>query len=133
MVIDTSAIVAILQDEPERRTFNRLIASAAQRWLSAASLVELSIVMEVRYGVEGQSDLDLFIRTAAIEIIALNPEQAEIARSGFTRFGKGRHQAGLNLGDCFSYALAKWSDSALLFKGNDFLFTDVKPADTSLH
>lgn len=128
MVIDSSAILAILQNEPERHSFNQAIAAAQERSLSAASLVELSIVMEARWGAEGQADLDLFLRTAEIAIISLDRHQAELARVAFQRFGKGRHRAGLNLGDCFSYALAQWLYQPLLFKGDDFSQTDLQPA-----
>lgn len=128
MVIDSSAVLAILQNEPERRAFNEAIAAAEQCFLSSASLVELSIVMEARFGADGQGDLDLFLSTALIEIISLDREQAELARQAFSRYGKGRHRAGLNFGDCFSYALAKWLDQPLLFKGDDFCHTDLQPA-----
>ncbi len=96
-----------MQDEPERRTFNELIDAAPNRRLSTAGFVELSIVIEARYGAEGIRDLDLFLETAGVELIPLDARQARLAREGFRRFGKGRHPAGLNLGDCFSYALAK--------------------------
>lgn len=132
MVIDTSAIIAILQDEPERQAFNQLIAAAPHRFLSAVSLVEISIVIESRFGSEGKGDLDLFLQTAAVETISVNREQADLARDAFHRFGRGRHPAALNFGDCFSYALAKWTDSPLLFKGNDFVFTDLQPAFKSM-
>lgn len=128
MVIDSSAVLAILQNEPERRGFNEAIATAETRLLSAASLVELSIVLEARFGPDGPGDLDLFLSTAQIEIVALDRDQAELARSAFSRYGKGRHRAGLNLGDCFSYALAKWAGAPLLFKGDDFGHTDLQPA-----
>ena len=126
MVIDPSAILAILQNEPERGDFNAAIAAADQRRLSAASLVELSIVVEARCGIEGQSDLDLFLTTANVAIVPFNADQGQIARSAFRRFGKGRHPAGLNLGDCYSYALAQFCAAPLLFKGHDFGFTDVQ-------
>jgi ribonuclease VapC len=128
MVIDSSAVLAILQNEPERRAFNKAIAAAETRLLSAASLVELSIVLEARFGPDGQGDLDLFLSTAQIDIVALDRDQAEFARSAFSRYGKGRHRAGLNLGDCFSYALAQWAGASLLFKGDDFCHTDLQPA-----
>ncbi|MFM7547397.1 MAG: type II toxin-antitoxin system VapC family toxin [Cyanobacteriota bacterium] len=128
MVIDSSAVLAILQDEPERRRFNAVIAAARSCSLSAATLVELSIVVQARFGAEGQSDLELFLRTAQVEIVSFNQEQAEIARTAFARYGKGRHRAGLNLGDCFSYALARFLDEPLLFKGDDFLYTDLLSA-----
>jgi ribonuclease VapC len=125
MVIDTSAIVAILRDEPERRPFNEAIEAAPDRQMSAATLVEFSIVYEARHGADGIRDLDLFIATAAIQIVPMDVEQAHAAREGFRRFGKGRHPAGLNFGDCFSYALARVLDQPLLFKGDDFSKTDV--------
>ena len=128
MVIDSSAVLAILQDEPERSAFNALIAAADTRLLSAASLVELSIVLEARFGADGQGDLDLFLSTAEIEIVAVDRDQAELARGAFSRYGKGRHRAGLNFGDCFAYALAKRAGAPLLFKGNDFTHTDLQPA-----
>ena len=130
MVIDTSAVLAILQDEPERRAFNTLVAGAETRLLSAASLVELFIVVEARFGFDGQGDLDLFLSTAEIEIVAVDRAQAELARRAFSRYGKGRHRAGLNFGDCFSYALAKGAGVPLLFKGNDFSYTDLEAAWT---
>lgn len=128
MVIDSSAVLAILQNEPERHAFNEAIAAAEQCSLSSPSLVELSIVMEARFGADGQGDLDLFLTTALIDIISLDREQAELAREAFSRYGKGRHRAGLNFGDCFSYALAKWLAEPLLFKGDDFCHTDIEPA-----
>ena len=128
MVIDASAVLAILQDEPERRTFNTLMVAAKKCSLSAATLVELSIVVQARFGAEGQADLDLFLRTAQVEIVSFNQEQAQLARAAFARYGKGRHRAGLNLGDCFSYALARFLDEPLLFKGDDFVHTDLRSA-----
>ena len=131
MVIDSSAVLAILQNEPERHSFNEAIASANQRSLSAASLVELSIVIGARYGADGQADLDLFLNIAEIEIVSVNRGQAELARVAFAQFGKGRHRAALNFGDCFSYALAKWFGQPLLFKGDHFLHTDLAAATAS--
>jgi ribonuclease VapC len=131
MVIDSSAILAILQNEPERHAFNVAIAAADQRSLSAASLVELSIVISARNGADAQTDLDAFLITAQIEIISVDRGQAELARSAFTQFGAGRHRAALNFGDCFSYALAKWLDQPLLFKGDDFCHTDLLLATPS--
>lgn len=131
MVIDPSALLAILQDEPERRAFNEAIEAASDRRLSTASFLELSIVMEARLGAEGIRNLDLFLATAGIELVAFDVDQARIAREALRRFGKGQHPAGLNLGDCFSYALARAKDEPLLFKGNDFTQTDVTPACTT--
>lgn len=128
MVIDTFALVAILGDEPERRAFNEAIEAAATRRVSAASFVETSIVIESRYGGDGLRDLDLFVERAGIELVAVDVEQARVARLGFSRFGKGRHPAPLNFGDCFAYALARVLGETLLFKGSDFSKTDVSSA-----
>ncbi len=127
MVIDTSALLAILQDEPKRRAFNEAIEAADSRLMSTATFVEVSIVIESRYGAEGLGDLDLFVDQAGIELVALDVDQAKVARRAFSRFGKGRHPAGLNYGDCFAYALAMLLGEPLLFKGEDFPQTDVKP------
>jgi ribonuclease VapC len=125
MVLDTSALLAILQDEPERRAFNEALENADARLLSVATFVEVSIVIDARYGAEGVRDLDLFIERAGIELIEVSPSQGRLARRAFARFGKGRHPAGLNFGDCFAYALAVERDEPLLFKGDDFSHTDV--------
>ena len=125
MVIDTSALLVILQDEPERRAFNEAIEAAEGRAMSAATFVESSIVIEARYGAEGLRDLDLLIAKAKIEIVPVDLEQAHTARLAFSRFGRGRHPAALNYGDCFSYALAKVLASPLLYKGADFAQTDI--------
>jgi len=125
MVIETSALLAILQREPERRSFLEAIESADLARMSVASFVETSIVIESRYGTEGLRDLDRFLSRANIEIIPVDPQQGHLARSAFSRFGKGRHRAGLNYGDCFSYAAAISLGEPLLCKGDDFLHTDV--------
>jgi ribonuclease VapC len=125
MVIDSSALLAILQNEPERRTFNEAIEAAETRVMSAATFVEVSIVIESRFGAEGIRDLDLFIERAGIQIATVDAEQAHVARRAFSRFGKGRHEAGLNYGDCFAYALATVLGEPLLYKGEDFRRTDV--------
>lgn len=128
MILDTSALLAILQDEPERRRFNESIEAADSVALSVASFVEVSIVIESRYGAEGLRELDRLIDLAAIEIVGVDVEQGKLARDAFSRFGKGRHEAGLNFGDCFSYALARLLAQPLLFKGDDFSRTDVVAA-----
>jgi len=128
MVIDTSALVAILQDEPERQTFNELIGTAPSCCLSTASFVELSMIIESRFGPDGIRDLDLYMSKAGIRLIPVDEEQAILARKSFRDYGKGRHPAGLNFGDCFSYALAKSRGEPMLFKGEDFSKTDVVPA-----
>jgi ribonuclease VapC len=129
MVIDTSAVLAILQREPERRSFLEAIEAADSTRMSVASFVEISIVIESRYGAEGLRDLDRFISRAGIELIPVDSEQGQLARSAFSRFGKGRHRAGLNFGDCFSYAAALSLGEPLLCKGNDFTHTDVPILD----
>ena len=125
MVIDTSAILAILQREPERRGFLEAIEGVDSVRMSVASFVETSIVIESRFGPEGQLDLDRFISRAAIEIVPVDVEQGQLARGAFSRFGKGRHRAALNYGDCFSYAAAVALGEPLLYKGDDFGHTDV--------
>jgi ribonuclease VapC len=96
MVIDTSAILAILQDEPERRVFNEAIEAADARRLSVVSFVELSIVIDTRFGAAGQRDLDLLLERAGVELVSVDTEQARAARRAYGRFGRGRHAAGLN-------------------------------------
>jgi ribonuclease VapC len=128
MVIDTSAVMAILQDEPERRSFTEAIEEADSRRMSTASFVETSIVVEMRYGTDGVGDLDLFLSRADIELVPVDAGQALVARRALTSFGKGRHPAGLNYGDCFSYALAKTLGEPLLYKGDDFAGTDIPGA-----
>ena len=125
MVIDSSAIVAILLNEADAADIARAIESNSQRLLSAANLLEASIVIESRKGEAGGRELDLLIYRAAIEIVAVDQEQAELARIAWRRFGKGRHPAGLNYGDCFAYALARTRQLPLLFQGDDFSRTDI--------
>ena len=132
MVIDGSALVAILLREPEARPFALAIESGSPRLLSAASLLEASILIETRKGETGGRELDLFVYRAGIEIVDIDHEQAEVARIAWRKYGKGRHRASLNYGDCFSYALAKVSGSPLLFKGDDFNQTDIKPVAVAL-
>ena len=131
MVIDTSAVLAVLQNEPERRAFNEAIEAAEQRAMSTATFVETSIVIEARYGADGLRDLDLFIAKAGIDLVPVDVEQANAARRAFSEYGRGRHPAGLNYGDCFSYALAKVLGAPLLFKGDDFVRTDVAPVPSN--
>lgn len=125
MVIDISALVAILRSEPERREFVLAIEQAKHRVLSAVSFVETSIVIGSRYGAEGLRDLDLFIGKARIEIVSVEEEQAQIARRALVQYGKGHHPARPNLGDCFAYALAKVLGEPVLCKGDDFIRTDI--------
>ena len=125
MVIDTSALLAILLNEPERPSFIDAMEAADARHLSVASFVEASMVIEGRHGAEGIRDLDRFLQYADVELAPVNQEQGKLAREAFRRFGKGRHPARLNFGDCFGYALATARGEALLFKGDDFSLTDV--------
>jgi ribonuclease VapC len=129
MVIDTSALVAILHGEAERRAFIEAIENADDRLMSVATFVEISIVIEARHGAEGLRDLDHFIGRAGIELVRVDADHGKVACSAFCRFGRGRHRAGLNYGDCFSYALAISTGEPLLFKGDDFVHTDVAIVD----
>lgn len=128
MVIDSSALLAILQDEPERRALVEAIESADRRCLSVVNLVEASIVLEARRGPTAARLLDTLVERAGIDVVGVDREQGELARRAFARFGRGRHSAGLNFGDCFAYALAQAFGDSLLFKGGDFSQTDVTPA-----
>lgn len=125
MVIDTSAVVAILGMEPEAAGLALAIESDANRLISAATLVEAGLVIESRYGTAGGREFDALIAKAALSIEPVTAEQAEVAREAWRRFGKGRHAAALNLGDCFSYSLARTTGEPLLFKGSDFSQTDI--------
>jgi ribonuclease VapC len=118
----------MLLGEPERDRFVTLLAEADDPLISAATLVEASIVTEVKIGVAGVTDLDALLSAAAVRCVAVDEAQARLARDAFTRFGRGRGLAALNYGDCFAYALARAMDRPLLFKGEDFEKTDVTPA-----
>ena len=128
MVVDTSALIAILLGEPEAARFAGALADARVRLLSAVSRVELSFVIEGRKGETGRADVELMLRDGGFDIVSVTPQQAEIAADAFRRFGRGRHQARLNIGDCFAYALATATGHPLLFKGDDFVHTDIRPA-----
>jgi ribonuclease VapC len=125
MVIDTSALAAIFFREPERNKFVEAILVDPRRLISAATMLETGIVLEGRQGNDAGRELDLFVVRASLEIVPFDAEQADIARSAWRKYGKGRHPAGLNYGDCFSYALAKVTGEPLLSKGTDFAKTDV--------
>jgi ribonuclease VapC len=129
MILDTSAMVAILYREPEAATFVQLIHDADVCRISVASYVELSMVVETQLGPAGMRQAEAFFRRAGIAIEPVTVDHGEMARQAFLDFGKGRHKAGLNFGDCFSYALAKATGEPLLFKGNDFSQTDIKAAE----
>lgn len=128
MVIDTSAVIAILLGEPEAKSFALAIAGDPTRLMGAFTVLEAGIVMEAKKGESAGREFDLLLHQAKIEIVPLTLEQFETARSAWRKYGKGRHPAGLNIGDCCSYALAKCAGEPLLFKGKDFSQTDVKTA-----
>lgn len=125
MVIDASALMAIFLGEPERRILLDFILEADSRAISAASVLETGIVLEARRGEAAGREFDLFVTRAGLQIVPVDSEQVEIARLAWRKYGKGRHAAGLNFGDCFSYALAKSLGEPLLAKGTDFRATDI--------
>jgi len=125
MVIDTSALLAILFKEAEHARFIADILADATRLTSAVTVVEASVVALARKGEAGLEALGALRREADIQTVAVTEEHATLAIGAFRRFGKGRHPAGLNLGDCFAYALAQATGEALLFKGGDFALTDI--------
>ncbi len=127
MIIDTSAVIAILEREAEADRFADLISGTAFTRISAVSLVEAGMVMRGRRS-DGDVDVDAMKVDGAIEVVPVDLAQARVARAAFARYGKGNHPAALNLGDLFSYALAKHLGEPLLFKGNDFSRTDITPA-----
>jgi ribonuclease VapC len=128
VVLDTSALLAVLLGEPERDRFVALLADADDPVISAATLVEASIVILARTGKDGVALLDALLAAAAVRCVAVDSVQAGLARDAYVQYGRGRGQAGLNYGDCFSYALARAMGRPLLFKGDDFGQTDVAPA-----
>lgn len=125
MVIDTSALVAMLTDEPDAPGLEAAVEADPVRLMSTASFVEAAIVIETRFGESGGRELDLWMHRAGVNLVAVDADQADTARAAYRRFGKGRHRAGLNYGDCFAYALAKTSGEPLLCKGDDFSHTDI--------
>ena len=130
MVIDTSALIAILFGEPEALSFTRALADETLKLISSFNALETGIVVEARKGEAGGREFDLLLHRAQIEIVAMNADQAELARAAWRKYGKGNHPAGLNIGDCCAYALAKYSGEPLLFKGDDFNQTDIQAAKT---
>ena len=128
MVIDSSAFVAIVAGEPERAPFSQAIVSQPIRLASAATLLETTMVVLGRKGEPGVTELHAFIGQTGVETAPFSAEQLDLAVDAFRRFGKGRHPAGLNFGDCFAYALAKATGEPLLFKGDDFSQTDIRRA-----
>jgi ribonuclease VapC len=125
MIIDTSAIVAIMLAEPEREPFARVIATANQNLISAANYLEVVIVLTTR-NPDLLTIFDAFLEVSNIEVVPCTYDQARVARQAYLQYGKGRHPARLNFGDCFAYALAQIRNEPLLFKGNDFSQTDVR-------
>lgn len=126
MVVDTSAVLAILLQEPEAADYTQRIENDPHPLISAASVFEAGIVLISRYGPEARDDLRDFLEHAGLQIEPVTAEQADLALEAYQRFGKGRHRAGLNFGDCFAYALCKATGQPLLFKGNDFSQTDIE-------
>lgn len=125
MVIDTSALLAILLGEPEAADFSRAIAADPKRLVSAFSALEAAVVILARKGPAGTRELDLLLHSAGVTIVSFEADQTLLARAAYEKYGKGHHPAALNLGDCCSYALARSSGEPLLFKGNDFSRTDI--------
>ncbi|MFA5206394.1 MAG: type II toxin-antitoxin system VapC family toxin [Lentisphaeria bacterium] len=125
MVIDSSAVIAILLGEPEAARLAHAIAAAPVRLMSSFSALECALVIEAKKGEAGGRELDLLLLRAGVEISAFDADQQEIARDAWRRFGKGRHPAGLNIGDCCAYALTVAAHEKLLFKGTDFTQTDI--------
>ena len=125
MVIDSSAVIAILRKEPEHLDFANLIAGAATRIMSAATVLETGMLLEARRGEPAGREFDFFLMEAKIDVASVDREQAEAARKAWRKYGKGRHPAALNFGDCFVYALAKITGEPVLAKGNDFPLTDI--------
>jgi ribonuclease VapC len=128
MILDTSALVAILYGEPEAHDFVERIRAADVSRISVANHVELSMVVESQLGPDGARQADAFLRRAGVIVEPVTLEHGELARQAFLDFGKGRHRAGLNFGDCFAYALSRATGEALLFKGHDFALTDIRRA-----
>jgi ribonuclease VapC len=126
MVLDTSAVLVILLNEPEVGAISFAIEQDPVRLLSAASFLEAAMVVESRYGDAGGRELDRLIERVELDIVPVDVRQARVARQAFRHFGKGRHPAALNFGDCFSYALSQVSGEPLLFKGDDFSKTDLQ-------
>jgi len=127
MIVDTSALIAILLNEADAEILSVTLAASSPRIISAVSALESSIVMESKKGEAGLALLDELLAVAQFEIAAFDDAQLRIARAAYRRYGKGRHPAGLNFGDCCSYALTRARNDTLLFKGNDFAQTDIAP------
>ena len=127
IIVDTSALIAILNKEPDANLYAEAIAEADPPLISTATLVELNIVMLNRHGIKAAQIVDRLIQEGGFQVESLTSQHAELARDAYARYGKGQQSAGLNYGDCFSYALAKATGAPLLFKGQDFSKTDIAP------
>lgn len=128
IVLDTSALVAVLTGEPERDEFNRKIAAASRTSISAANYVEAHIVVKAKLGEAGTGELSLYLHEAGTEVMAVDRDQADLARLAYAKYGRGAHRAALNFGDCFAYALATRLGAPLLYQGTGFSLTDVTGA-----
>ncbi len=128
MIVDTSAVLAVLFDEPDAERYVRALAGASRCRMSVVSFLEAAIVLESRAGPAAGPDLDLLLERAPIELEPVTLEHAQAARRAWRRFGRGNHRAALNFGDCFAYALAEATREPLLFKGQDFALTDIDTA-----
>jgi ribonuclease VapC len=128
MVVDTSALLAVLFREPGSERITARLAAESQPLISAGSLLESAIVAEARKDTAGGRQLDQLLQTLSVTTVPVDADQVAVARAAFRKYGKGRHEAGLNFGDCFAYALAITLDAPLLFKGTDFAKTDVRNA-----
>ena len=128
MIIDSSAILAILLREPDAGHFEGAIADNWPRRMTAVALLEATMVVEGRGGTEAGEELDALLRRTRVEFVPVTQEQVQVARQAWRRFGKGNHPAALNFGDCFAYALAEVTGEPLLFKGDDFALTDIEAA-----
>ena len=128
MVVDSSAVLAILFNEPERDLFSDALAAGGVRLMSSVNALETAVVVSSRKGSDGAREFDLLLHRAEFEVVSFTPDHLRLARDAYERYGKGRHPAGLNLGDCCAYALARHTGYPLLFKGDDFPRTDVVPA-----
>jgi ribonuclease VapC len=126
LILDTSAILAHLLDEPGAEELENAIASDPVRLMSAANVLEAALVIESRHGEAGGRELDIFLHKVGVEIVSVSPDQIDVARGAYRRYGRGRHAAQLNFGDCFAYALSKTAAEPLLFVGDDFARTDVE-------
>lgn len=128
MIVDTSALTAVLFNEADAALYEAAMAAAGNLRLAAPTLVELTMVLAGRKGDGALPELDRYLAESSIEIVPFTAEHAALARTAFLRYGKGRHRAGLNFGDCIAYATSKLAAETLLFKGDDFRLTDVEPA-----